>query len=99
MGKWECMKTTVEIPDTLFRKAKATAAERGVSLKILLTDAVREHLQREASDAAKNKSSASAPAPAWMSAFGGLRRLHKETSRINRVLDQEFGQIEEDEWR
>jgi hypothetical protein len=25
MGKWECVKTTVEIPDTLFRKAKATA--------------------------------------------------------------------------
>lgn len=89
------MKTTVEIPDTLFRKAKATAAERGVSLKILLTDALLEHLQREASDTAKNKPSA----PVWMSAFGGLRRLHKETIRINRVLDQEFGQIEEDEWR
>jgi hypothetical protein len=92
MGKWEYMKTTVEIPDTLFRKAKATAAERGVSLKVLLTEAVREHLQRK-------EPSAPAPAPAWMSAFGGLRKLHKETSRINRVLEQEFEQIEEDEWR
>ena len=89
------MKTTVEIPDALFRKAKATAAERGVSLKDFLTEAVREHLQRDARDVAKNKPSA----PAWMSAFGGLRRLHKETSRINRVLEQEFGQIEEEEWR
>jgi hypothetical protein len=86
------MKTTVEIPDALFRKAKATAAERGVSLKVLLTDAVREHLQR-------SEPSASTPSPAWMSAFGGLRKLHKETSRINRVLEQEFEQIEEDEWR
>jgi hypothetical protein len=34
-----------------------------------------------------------------MSAFGGLRKLHKETNRINRVLEQEFEQIEEDEWR
>jgi hypothetical protein len=89
------MKTTVEIPDTLFRKAKATAAERGVSLKVLLTDAVREHLQRDTGDSSKNKPSA----PPWMTAFGGLRRLHKETSRINRILEQEFEQIEEDEWR
>jgi hypothetical protein len=77
------MKTTVEIPDALFRKAKATAAERGVSLKVLLTDAVREHLQRE-------EPSAPASPPAWMSAFGGLRKLHEETIRINRILEQEF---------
>jgi hypothetical protein len=36
-------------------------------------------------------------APAWMSAFGGLRHLHKETKRINRILEQEFERIEEDE--
>jgi len=89
------MKTTVEIPDTLFRKAKATAAERGVSLKVLLTEAVREHLQRGVGDSSKNKPSV----PPWMSAFGGLRSLHKETKRINRILEQEFEQIEEDEWR
>jgi hypothetical protein len=89
------MKTTVELPDTLFRKAKATAAERGVSLKLLLTEAVREHLQRDARDAAKNQP----PSPAWMSAFGGLRKLHKETNRINQILQREFEQIEEDEWR
>jgi hypothetical protein len=95
MGKWDSMKTTVEIPDALFRKAKATAAERGVSLKDLLTDAVRQHLQRGAGDSLRNKPSA----PAWMSAFGGLRQLHKETKRINQILEQEFEQIEEDEWR
>jgi hypothetical protein len=97
MGKWEQMKTTVEIPDTLFRKAKATAAEQGVPLKDLLTDAVREYLRRGAGDS--SRSNPSAPAPVWMSAFGGLRALHKETKRIERVLEQEFGQIEEDEWR
>ena len=89
------MKTTVEIPDTLFRKAKATAAERGVPLKDLLAEAVREHLQRGVGDSSKYKPSV----PAWMSAFGGLRNLHKETKRINRILEQEFEQIEEDEWR
>src|SRR5271154_5559163 len=86
-GKMGNVKTTVEMPDALFRKAKATAAERGVPLKDLFTDAVREHLQR----------GASASSPTWMKAFGGLRSLHKETQRINRVLEQEFGQIEEEE--
>jgi hypothetical protein len=88
------MKTTVEIPDSLFQQAKATAAERGVSLKALLTCAVREHLQRVTGDSSKGKPSA----PPWMTAFGGLRHLHKETSRINRLLEREFERIEEDEW-
>jgi hypothetical protein len=99
MGKWDRMKTTVEIPDTLFRKAKATAAEQGVPLKDLLSDAVRQYLQRGAADSSKNKLSSPPPAPAWMSAFGGLRSLHKETKRINRVLEQEFERIDEDQWR
>jgi hypothetical protein len=97
------MKTTVEIPDTLFRKAKATAAEQGVSLKDLLTEAVREYLRRTSRVASSSPLSAPAPPPAssptWMSAFGGLRSLHKETQRINRVLEEEFGRIEADEWR
>ena len=88
------MKTTVELPDPLFRKAKATAAEQGVSLKLFLTEAVREHLQRDSQDAKSQPRN-----PPWMSAFGGLRKLHKETSRINRILEREFEQIEEDEWR
>jgi hypothetical protein len=96
MGKWVWMKTTVEIPDALFRKAKATAAERGVPLKDLLTDAVREHLHRGSGESSKDQPAAP---PAWMRAFGGLRALHKETKRIDRILEQEFEQIEEDEWR
>jgi hypothetical protein len=104
-GKMELIKTTVEIPDALFRRAKATAAERGVPLKDLLTDAVREHLQRGAGNSSKNRTSAPAPAPAplpapapvWMSAFGGLRSLHKETQKINRVLQEEFERVEEDQ--
>jgi hypothetical protein len=36
----EDMRTTVDLPDTLFRRAKATAAIRGVSLKDLLITAI-----------------------------------------------------------
>jgi hypothetical protein len=41
------MKTTVELPDGLFREAKATAAWRGASLKDFFREAVEEKLRRD----------------------------------------------------
>ena len=38
------MKTTLEIPDPVFRKAKAQAAERGIPLRQFVTEAVQEKL-------------------------------------------------------
>jgi len=85
------MKTTIEIPDALFRKAKATAAQQGIPLKDLFTYALQDHLARGSSE--------KPPTPAWRSAFGALRHLHKETKRINGILEEEFEQIDEDQWR
>jgi hypothetical protein len=81
------MKTTIEIPDPLFRKAKSRAAERGQTLKDFVTEAVQEKL------AAK---SVRAPAaePGWMRGFGKLRRLRNETQRIQTKIDQEFEVVE-----
>lgn len=42
------MKTTLEMPDELFRRAKATAAKRGQSLKQLVTTAVERELAARA---------------------------------------------------
>jgi hypothetical protein len=38
------MKTTLDIPDDLFRELKATAALRGQSMKELITQAVKKEL-------------------------------------------------------
>jgi hypothetical protein len=77
------VKTTVEIPDPVFRKAKAQAAQRGISLRQFLTEAVQEKL------------AVAKPADKpWMKAAGKLRHLHNETVRIQRIIDREFGQIE-----
>ena len=78
------MKTTLEIPDAIFRRAKSLAAERGIPLRELVTEAVRDKLGER--DKAKDKP--------WMAAFGKLRRLHKETGRVNRAIEEEFEHIE-----
>ncbi len=85
------MKTTVEIPDSLFRQAKAAAAQQGISLKLFLTEALKERLRPRAGG--------SPPAKPWMTAFGGLRELHRETKRVDRIIAEEFERIDEEEWR
>jgi antitoxin component of RelBE/YafQ-DinJ toxin-antitoxin module len=39
------VKTTLEIPDFLFRRAKSVAAERGIPLRQFVTEAVQEKLR------------------------------------------------------
>jgi hypothetical protein len=43
------MRTTVDIPDPLFRKMTATAALRGVSLKAFLLSAVEHEIAQKSS--------------------------------------------------
>ena len=78
------MKTTLEIPDAVFRRAKARAAEQGIPLRQLVTDAVREKLD-------SGKTPQSKP---WMESAGGLRHLKKENARINKLIEEEFESIE-----
>ena len=82
------MKTTLEIPDPLFRRAKATAAERGQRLREFVTEALQEKLaQPRRRDAA----------PPWMSGFGKLRGLRRETARIQDAIDREFEIVEDED--
>jgi len=78
------VKTTLEIPDTLFRRAKSAAADRGIPLREFVTEAVREKLVADARTTGTP----------WMAAFGKLRHLRKETAKINRRIEEEFEQIE-----
>jgi hypothetical protein len=78
------MKTTLEIPDAIFRRAKSVAAERGIPFREFVTEAVKEKL-------AVRGNSADKP---WMAGFGKLSHLRKETTRINRIINDEFEQIE-----
>ena len=57
------MRTTIDLPDDLYRSAKTAAVRRKVSLKLLVRQAVEEHLA--------SPGVGEAP-PAWMKHIGGL---------------------------
>jgi hypothetical protein len=82
------MKTTLEIPDALFRRAKSAAAEQGIPLRELMSEALAEKL----------RALGSGDKP-WMKSFGKLRSLRKESVRIDRIIKEEFGRIEPEEWQ
>jgi hypothetical protein len=82
------VKTTLEIPDPIFRRAKSVAAQRGIPLRAFVTEAVTEKL--EASLKSEEKP--------WVRLAGGLKHLHKETVRLNRVIKNEFEKIEPEDW-
>ena len=77
------MKTTIDIPDALFRRAKSFAAKPGMPLSVLISEALQEKLSKVGTGDKP-----------WMSTFGRLRSLHNETSRIDRIIEREFGQLE-----
>ena len=46
------VRTTISLPEPLLQTAKRRAAERGVTLSVLLEDALRSHLSRKAASSA-----------------------------------------------
>jgi hypothetical protein len=82
------MKTTLEIPQDLFRDAKSTAAKRGITLKKLFTEALEEKLH--APDEAQSKT--------CFKYFGALSGLHEENQMILKEIETEFGQVDRSEW-
>jgi hypothetical protein len=59
------------------------AAQRGIPLRQFVTEAVQEKL------------AAAKPADKpWIKAIGGLRHLHDENVRIQKLIDEEFEKIE-----
>jgi hypothetical protein len=82
------MKTTLEIPDPIFRRAKSVAAERGIALRVFVTEAVEEKLAGATKKGEKP----------WVRLAGGLKHLHKETARVNGIVRREFEKIEPEDW-
>jgi hypothetical protein len=82
------MKTTLEIPDVIFRRAKAKAAEQNIPLRQFVSDAVAEKLAAKPGSEEK----------ARRKLVGNLSHLRSETAHIHPLMDQEFEKIEPEEW-
>lgn len=82
------MKTTIEIPDELFRKAKATAALSDQSLREFVIAALEARL--------RSPKSSSAPS-GWRRVFNRARRA--EIRQIDRMLDADLERVDPREWR
>jgi hypothetical protein len=88
-GKVDSMKTTLEIPDDLFRQTKSMAALRGESLKDLVTAALRAHVEGQPAEDLSRRG--------WRSVFGRARR--EEVEEVDRIVAGELERIEPDAWR
>jgi hypothetical protein len=94
MKKWECafVRTSIELPDPLFREVKATAARQGMRLKDYVTEALQDKLAKRPTHAEKP----------WMK-FAGIAandpEMVAELRRIEQIVDENFEQIEEEEWK
>ena len=82
------MKTTLEIPDRIFRRAKATAAEQKIPLRQFVSEAVAEKLEAQSPALIKKK----------LKLAGGLRHLRKESARISKLIEEEFETPDPEEW-
>lgn len=83
------MKTTLEIPDAVFRRAKSVAAERGIPLREFVTEAVKKKLTAAIKSTGKP----------WVKHMGKLKHLRRETARINRIIEEDSEQIDAEAWR
>jgi len=81
------MKTTLEIPDFLFRRAKSVAAERGIPLRQFVTEAVQEKLKTTSQE------------KPWMKHLGKLKHLHRQRKQIEKRVEEPFEQIDRKLWQ
>ncbi len=81
------MKTTIELPDDLFREAKATAARRGTALREFVREALAEKLAREEAAHYPGAGAGKWPVPP-------PDIPSEEIRRVQAIIDAEFDQIE-----
>lgn len=83
------MKTTLELPDTLLCRAKATAAKRGQTMTAFVKSALEAKLSND------ERSNDGKP---WMQ-FAGAFPDPKESGKIMGVIEEFCGQVNPEDWK
>ena len=89
-GNYWLMKTTFELPDSLFREAKAKAASQGKTIRQFFTEAIRNQLR-----ALRNRP---ADRP-WMKHYGALKANASELKAVDRLIESEFEIVNPGDWQ
>lgn len=87
------MKTTLEIPDALFRQVKARAAMNGQSMKTLVVEVLRTSM------AQPTQAKGAPPRPAWRRVYGALKHETDALNKIQATIDSEFGKVDPNDWK
>lgn len=82
------MKTTLDLPDEVLRRAKATAAVRGETLRGFVTAALTARLRAETYAAGRF---------GWRSVFGLARPV--EVAGVDRIVSRDLENIDPAEWK
>lgn len=85
------MKTPVELPDELFREAKATATGRGTALKQFVLETLQEKLAREEGVSDRVSRPREWPVPPF-------KISPEEAALIINAIEEAFEQIEPEAW-
>lgn len=83
------MKTTLDLPDRLYRQIKARAALRGQTIRAFFLDAVRDKLAADRTAAARETG--------WRAVFGKAKP--GDVEEVQRILDEEFERIDPEDWK
>ncbi|MCB1036329.1 MAG: hypothetical protein KDD47_21065 [Acidobacteria bacterium] len=86
------MRTTIELPDALFRQAKARAALEGTTLKSLITSFVEQGLEPKRPAASKRRKRSSPPVvlPATGKPIPALTNRELEEILLKEDIDREL---------
>ena len=85
------MKTTLDLPEDLFKRAKIFAISHGFTFKDLVSEALEEKMSIP-------KSAAQKP---WMKLAGvaNTPELREELARMEKIIEENFEQIEDEDWK
>jgi hypothetical protein len=81
------MKTTIDIPDAIYRQVKARAALQGQTVRGLFLEAIREKLTTR-----RHRTQAG-----WRAVFGKADK--KAADEVQRIVDEEFSKIDPKDWK
>ncbi len=84
------MKTTIELPDQLLKRAKRFAALRNRTFKDLMIEALRR-IVAEAEQSPLE--------PEWRRCFGRFRGSQDETREIQSIIERDLSIVDLNDWK